>query len=253
MIKENITSSLIIESDADWDMRIKKSTAGFAQGVHEIADFPFSPNVHQISESDSLQLLSTSQASNHPRDLPNLSSLNPYGSNWDILYIGSCGSKIQGNGRVYTYNDTAAPSPTKTSAGGPSAEDYPRHGTTRMVYQPENAGCTVAYAVSLAGAHKLVEKHFADNDNAVDMRMQSACRSDPNLVCVAVFPQIIAQARSESNMADSQGKKKGEGEESVSAGLDIQISARVNAEMGLGGAAEEWWHRQWENGEEDDL
>ena len=254
MIHENLASSLIIESDADWDMRVKQSTAGFAEGVRKIADFQFPPKVHQIGEAGSPTLHSSSsgssQVSNHPRDLPTSPSLNPYGSSWDILYIGSCNARVHGNGRVYSYNDSAAPSPSKTSADGPSLKEYPRHGNTRMVYQPEGAGCTVAYAVSLAGAHKLVERHFADNDDAVDIRMQTACRSDPNMVCVAVFPQIIAQAGSESNMADSQGKEKGKGEERVSAGLDIQISARVNAKMGLKGEAEEWWHREWENGED---
>ena len=61
IISENLSSALIIESDSDFDMRIKQSMLGLSEGAKLIADFPFSP----ASQSQ---------------------PLSPYGDKWDILW-----------------------------------------------------------------------------------------------------------------------------------------------------------------------
>ena len=60
MIDEGIQSALVMESDADWDMRVKESMAGLARGAKEVADFPFGE--------------------------AGTGAGSPYGDNWDVLW-----------------------------------------------------------------------------------------------------------------------------------------------------------------------
>ena len=245
MLAQNISSALIIESDADWDMRIKRSAHGFSEGARKIVDFPFTPALHQIGEQSQKQIW-------HPRHFAEVSAKDPYGDAWDLLYLGTCGSKIVGDGRVYAYNDPAAPPSEHTSAGGLDEEMYPRKGTTRFVFQPDHAGCTVGYAISNSGARKFVEKYFQNMNQAVDMQMQHACFNDPNMTCVSTFPPIISQADTPSNMGDSSHEDQIKSK--VKAGNNIQISARVNADSGFATLGPGKWKKEWESWEnlEDD-
>lgn len=61
IIDENIASALIMESDADFDLRVKQSMLGLSEGSKAIADFPFNPVNQSLTYS-------------------------PYGENWDILW-----------------------------------------------------------------------------------------------------------------------------------------------------------------------
>ena len=61
IIRENIASALIMESDADFDLRVKQSMLGLSEGSKIIADFPFSPTNQTFTGS-------------------------PYGDKWDILW-----------------------------------------------------------------------------------------------------------------------------------------------------------------------
>lgn len=79
MVDENIGSSLVLESDADWDMRIKSSMSGFSDGVKAVVKSM--PTISAIQKN-----------ATHSRDfsvpLPGFAS--PYGEDWDILWIGHC-------------------------------------------------------------------------------------------------------------------------------------------------------------------
>ena len=86
MISHNISTALILESDADWDMRIKTIMPRLAKGIKALVDWPFNKPHHVID----------------PR-------IEPYGDSWDILWIGHCGSNHDGNIRMYSWNDTTVP------------------------------------------------------------------------------------------------------------------------------------------------
>ena len=60
IVNEGIASALVMESDADWDMRVKESMLGLSRGAREVADFPF-------GEAE------TGMGS-------------PYGDHWDVLW-----------------------------------------------------------------------------------------------------------------------------------------------------------------------
>ena len=86
MISHNISTALILESDADWDMRIKTIMPRLAEGIKVLVDWPFNRPHHVID----------------PR-------IEPYGDSWDVLWIGHCGSNHDGNIRMYSWNDTTVP------------------------------------------------------------------------------------------------------------------------------------------------
>lgn len=86
MISHNISTALIVESDADWDIRLKDIMPQVAQGVKTLVDWPFN-KPHHIQ---------------YP-------AIEPYGDTWDVLWIGHCGSNHDGNIRIYSWNDTSVP------------------------------------------------------------------------------------------------------------------------------------------------
>ena len=75
-----------MESDADWDMRVKEILPPLARGIRELVDWPFDRSHHVLDPQ-----------------------IEPYGDTWDVLWIGHCGSNHDGNTRIYSWNDTTVP------------------------------------------------------------------------------------------------------------------------------------------------
>lgn len=229
IIHENITSALIMESDVDWDMRLKDTMVGVGDGVKAIADWPFDPP-------------------NQTRDFSK--ELSPYGDRWDLMWIGHCGTSADGNGRIYAFPDPSAPdSEHEWSFGGGPSEGHRPPGT-RIVFQMRRAVCTTSYAISNQGAHKL-EKHFRQANSPIDLKIWDHCEHDPNLACLSVWPQVISMAESKTNIKHTEGGLSFGHEiteERIVAGNAIQVSARVNAFKGTAGDPAKWiW--EWKNGE----
>lgn len=229
MIHEDITSALILESDVDWDMRIKDSMVGLGEGVKAIADWPF-------------------EVPSHPRDFSK--EVSPYGDRWDLVWLGHCGSNADGNGRIYAFNDASAPDEEHTWSfgGGPSPGHRPPG--TRIVYQFQKSVCTTGYAISNQGARKL-EKHFRQANSPIDLKMWDHCVNDPELACLGVWPQIISMAESRTNIKHTEGGLSFGHEiteERIVAGKGIQISARVNANTGTAGDPSKW-KSEFKNGD----
>ena len=218
-----------MESDVDWDMRVKDTMIGVGDGVKAIADWPFDPP-------------------NQPRDFSK--ELSPYGDRWDLMWIGHCGTGADGNGRIYAFPDPSAPdSEHEWSFGGGPSEGHRPPGT-RIVFQIGRAVCTTSYAISNRGAHKL-EKHFRQANSPIDLKIWDHCEHDPNLACLSVWPQVISMAESKTNIKHTEGGLSFGHEiteERIVAGNAIQISARVNANKGTAGNKAKWiW--EWKNGE----
>lgn len=212
----------------DWDLRIRDSMEGLANAARSIADWPF-------------------DGTKHPKDLSQ--DLSPYGDNWDLLWIGHCGTSADGNGRIYAYNDTSAPDEDHAwdFASRPSKGHRPPG--TRIVFQMRKTVCTTGYAMSLQGARKF-DTHFREANSPIDLKMWGHCENDPHLACLSVWPQIISMAESKSNIQHTSGGQSFGHEvveEKVVAGNGIQVSARVNANKKTGSDSQKWiW--QWQNG-----
>ncbi len=227
MIEERITTALIMESDADWDMRIHDILPGVAMGAKEIADFPF-------------------PTPGHPRDLS--PPVSPYGDTWDVLWIGHCGSHPDGTGRIYVWDDPTVPPEDKeySFAGQPSKEQHPPG--TRIVFEQDLTICTSAYAISLQGAIKM-RKYLESSNLNIDIRMEDLCKTQPSLMCLGVWPQVITAAPSQSNIKHPDGEKApgstDEKDNGITAGPAIQYSARRNADLASKGADQSRWLKEW--------
>jgi len=90
MVENNIGSALIMEDDADWDIRIRDQLVDFAKASRELnnrADQQRSLAVNHTSEGTAI----------HFEDITNEQPSNqhdsPFGSSWDILWLGHIGMR----------------------------------------------------------------------------------------------------------------------------------------------------------------
>ena len=229
-----------MESDVDWDMRIKQSMVGIAHGTRLIADWPFEPELQA----------SPAGARPHPRDILRSRgpAPSPFGDKWDLIWLGHCGSAADGDGRVYAFDDNSAPDHGHAWTYGPKLSDDQWQDGHRMVYHLQETVCTSAYAISNAGAHKF-ERALRQANAPIDMKMWELCSEHSSLACVGVFPQVFSMTESRTNI------KHGEGgfsfgreitEERVLAGKGIQVSSRVNAHLGLAEQGPDGWRWEWQ-------
>lgn len=241
IIHEDITSALIMESDVDWDMRVKNTMLGVGRGTKAIADWPFDPEPSPEEEKS---------LSKHSKNFK-MPDLSPYGDKWDIIWAGHCGSSGNGDGRIYAFPDEAAPDEDhKWSVGETPRADH-RPAGTRIVYQADKSVCTTAYAISNQGARKF-EERFREANGPIDLKMWSICADDPKVACIGVFPQVFSMAESRTNIKHTEGGLSFGHEiteEKIAAGKSIMVSARVNANMGLADKGPEGWKWEWKPGD----
>lgn len=164
IIDQNLTSALILEDDADWDIRLKSQLHIFARAAQPFTQH--NPRTTTPSDDKVTNLPITSIPSP-----PNQSSSSPYGQNWDVLWLGHCGTNFPTSTtlttpptntsllRVTIPNDPTVPSPQHLKAHPFALQDqlaelYPPH--TRVVHPSSGTICTQAYAVSQQGARKLL-------------------------------------------------------------------------------------------------
>lgn len=162
-MQENITSALILEDDADWDMRLKTQMQAFAQAARA---FTQPSNGQSLAEQSRSHHNPEFPITRVPRRLPR-PSLTPFGDDWDVLWLGHCGTEFPVTTnptkppplRVTIPNDETVPPPEHLrphpfALEDALAKDYPPH--TRVVHASSGTACTQAYAVSQAGARKLL-------------------------------------------------------------------------------------------------
>lgn len=183
IVERNISTALILEDDADWDVRIKSQLQVFAQAARAFTQpmgkdgmrntmartFTPAPDEHSPLEFPLAGL---------PQDLH--PKLSPYGDDWDVLWLGHCGTEFPQRSafdqekkekstihpshrpplmRVIVPNDPTVPSPDHMKAHpfalkDAMADEYPAH--TRIVHASKATTCTQAYAVTQQGARKLL-------------------------------------------------------------------------------------------------
>lgn len=142
VVEEDLDSALIMEDDMDWDVRLRSQLEDVAQGSRMLLD---------------------SKAGARP--------YSPYGDGWDVLWLGHCGEPFPEDleenrnkpadhpGLAYMRakkyaieNDVTVPPPEHTTG----LLDFAAHPRTRFVHISAGPMCSFAYAVSQAGARKLL-------------------------------------------------------------------------------------------------
>lgn len=248
MVEQNISSALIMEDDVDWDLRIKPQLQEFAKASRYLLQpIPGTKNEHYDTTNP------RRSSDEQGRDLTlegtvTLPTTSPYGDldRWDVLWLGHCGVRFAEPsdegvplGRVLMQNDETVPERQhlKEEWGSAAAyEQYPQH--TRIVHTPVRAACTLAYALSLPAARRLLYEFGVKTlDHSFDMLLRHACQGTHGRklrTCLTVQPQLFQHHRAagasskNSDINQSGGEDDGKAENPHAYTPNIRMSTRVN-------------------------
>lgn len=189
IVEEDLESALIMEDDMDWDVRLRSQLEDVAKGSRMLLNSDASPS-------------------------------SPYGDGWDVLWIGHCGEPfpelldenkrkpedhpgIQYMKRKYAIvNDMTVPPPERTTG----MIDFHAYPYTRFVHISAAPICTFAYALSQAGARKVLFDLSVDRlDGAFDNALANLCKRSVSSVgedypgidrglntkCISVTPPVF--------------------------------------------------------------
>ncbi|KEF57743.1 uncharacterized protein A1O9_05663 [Exophiala aquamarina CBS 119918] len=191
VVENRISSALILEDDADWDVSLKAQMTEFARGTRWLM--------------------------NHTGP-----SYSPYGDGWDILWIGHCSahSHHSDTRRWVIRKDLTVPPPSKRDAmlqpydlgyweGAPDFDTQ-----TRIIYKAGYGFCFAGWAVSLRGAEKILHKlSMLPYGLAVDLGVAEMCAHGTyNITCLAPFPAYVGISKPAGNssrgsdIVDGSGK-----------------------------------------------
>lgn len=224
MVEDSLTSALILEDDADWDVRIKTQLQDFALSaralLQPLAGGPrsFADPTFENPESTDGMMPADILFHQLPATLP--PAVSPYGDGWDVLWLGHCGTEFPNTslpapaasplraalsrrlprGRVVHLGDDTVPA--NDHLHFLSDEDdprlsYPAH--TRITHHVLGSVCSLAYAVSQRGARRLLyELGVRKFDGAFDVMLRDTCdgsNARHRGVCLTVQPQLFNHHR----------------------------------------------------------
>lgn len=209
IVEHNITSALILEGDADWDVRLKDQIARIAQSTRALTQPLRDWGNNRYADSTLLDPSSTEDPLQTPvqlNDLPQTlePTSSPYGDNWDVIWLGHCAQRVPSlsdltdakqraemqalpRGHVL-FEDETAPAPQyrhsyndndiKPFTSYPGAPSTNKN--TRIVHHSMDGMCNSAYAVSQRGARKLLfQAGIEAREEPYDFMLQRYCGSDP--------------------------------------------------------------------------
>ncbi len=193
VVREGLSSALIIEDDSDWDINLKAQLPPIAAGTQKLLQNASRP------------------ASYTPH--------SPYGDDWDLLWLGHCASTARSDtARMLIHNDPTVRPPSKKWEMWGSGYNWRGPGmtnSTRVVSRANNAICTNAYAVSLKGAHKILYySGIKPNPDAIDTRLNHLCDSKykkdyPDFDCLHVYPSLFNSYRKEGRIDGDSDQDNG--------------------------------------------
>ncbi|GAM89592.1 hypothetical protein ANO11243_076310 [Dothideomycetidae sp. 11243] len=169
VIQNKWGSALIMEDDMDWDVRIRQQTAMIAQGTRELA-----------RKRDDWE----SRPHNRTDDNPH----SPYGDTWDVLWMGHCSDPPRAKPLVVWPDATVIA--RQRYAGIDRLVTTVLEEGERSVHRSVNPVCTFAYAISAAGARKVLAIASTGKGGAFDLMLNHNCKQG-TLDCVSVNPEVF--------------------------------------------------------------
>lgn len=169
IIEEDLELALIMEDDMDWDVRLRWQLEDIAKGARAVLGSESNPS-------------------------------SPYGDGWDVLWVGHCGEpfpefleenknkpsdhpgiQYMKTARYAIKNDVTVPPPEKTTG----LIDFHAFPYTRFVHISAAPICTFAYALSQAGARKVLFDLSVDHlTGAFDNALAHLCQRSVSAVGV---------------------------------------------------------------------
>ena len=186
-----------------------------------------------------------------PLTVPSI--ISPYGDNWDLLWLGHCGtsypnmsiqstlaaSKDQPKGRVVHLDDPTVPENQHLiflSKDDDPRLLYPPH--TRTVHHVMGSICSLGYAVTQSGARRILyEMGIKSFDEPYNLMLRSFCeRPSGHKSCITVQPQLFNHHRPAGN-ATTYSDISDHGADLIEEASTemIRWSARMNIEKLLNG------------------
>ncbi|KAI1143141.1 glycosyltransferase family 25 protein [Hypoxylon sp. FL0543] len=208
VVASDLETAFIVEDDVDWDVRIKSEIRLVSDNVRAYSG---------VREDDP----------------------TPYGTNWDLLWLGHCGSIITDDmpqARVYPDDSRCE---TELYAGW--SKRFLREKLMeghRQVQPAVMTVCSFGYGVTKHGARKILPLLTKGGDEAFDVALSGYCR-DQKLKCIAVNPQLFnhyeppkdAGYLSDVHVGDGQGEAADDSnfENTMGTTGNIMKSARCEA------------------------
>ncbi|KAF2813133.1 uncharacterized protein BDZ99DRAFT_517419 [Mytilinidion resinicola] len=156
-------TSLILEDDADWDIGIRLEMPIIAEAVRNLTRYktpvqePGQPAFH----------------------------MPPYGTEWDVLWLGHCGENVVYDPKPITFADPTVPPYINSWEGAVSPD--PKH--TRWIHFSAGPICTYAYAITAEGAKKILTRDDHGSEG-FDIWLHIRCKGQ-ELRCVSVNPELF--------------------------------------------------------------
>lgn len=205
IVRNNIATALILEDDADWDTRLRDQLYNFSIASRSLLCLS-----HQLDRQNSKcsDRFHTSDSEVNFEDLTwtEYHEGSPYGDGWDLLWVGHSEMNFipetmnKPKGRIVQVDHTVLERHYLKSVMGPYRDiiqNYPHH--TRVTHHAYNGLGTTAYAVSLAGARRvLYQVGLKDLTLPVDNTLRSFCDGTEGRtphVCVCPQPGFFEQYR----------------------------------------------------------
>ncbi|KAH8196139.1 hypothetical protein TruAng_009706 [Truncatella angustata] len=245
VVRRNLSSALIMEDDADWDVRLRKQLRAFAlssqaltqplQGTKSVymdTSYPRSQNKQAVATELHLDSL--------PHTINPI--ISPYGDEWDVLWLGHCGMHFASDkldtpsGLVVHENDETVPQKQHLwTLSNPNdvKELYPEH--TRVVHHVEDGVCSLVYAVSQKGARQLLyEAGLKNFDAAFDIILRWFCEGTGGRrphTCLTSSPGLFQHHRPKGpKSGNSDISDHGDGFQDKAYSDVVRWSVRLNAE-----------------------
>lgn len=260
VIERNLTTALILEDDADWDFRIRSQLSDFSHAARRLPELIAESELHSTKHSSIDERLSQIQLAKRtsiPFSSQPSAKEEPYGRDWEILWLGHCGAALppaspNSPNRITIENDPTVPEPQylkpMTNANlDPVGSLYPPH--TRVVHRTNTTLCTIAYAVTQTGARRLLYEFairelvkgydFALSDYCNGLTRGATKQTMP--LCITVQPPLFSHHFSERGgsdiMAVGAGGKPQHGTRYVKWSVKMNLERLVRGEAGI---LEQW-------------
>lgn len=204
IVRNRLSSAIVFEDDADWDIDFKSQLEYFAAGSRYLSDSISSSKPH-----------------------------SPYGDDWDLLWPGHCaiGYHKEDSRRFLIDNDPAVPPPNHRVTFGNKPDMSAYDNSTRVVFRAGGGVCVYSYALSFRGAQKLLHHENSRTEyKPFDLSMDGLCRNNPDFKCIGIFPQIIDshKAAGAVNRDSDIGEIKGSEQRKTGYTFNIVRSVRIN-------------------------
>lgn len=202
LIRHVITSraktAFIVEDDVDWDIRLKDQIRLISDNVRNYTSTP-----------------------DHDE--------SPYGSRWDVLWLGHCGSIIRDPmPPPLIYGDDSR---CKTELYSGWSKDFLRKNLPegkRQVQESLLTVCTFGYGITESSAQKILELTSKGGDEAFDVSLSNHCQSGA-LRCIVVNPQVFNHYEPPAGQGYNSEVHVGDGQDGSS---DDSVFDRVKGTTG---------------------